>query len=375
VIAEEGFDRDLSGESLLTEEEIRELLSDVPASREEGGNGDADASVNGGTRILFLSRRGADAALLRARLEARGAVLQVVRNPFTALDRMRVAPPEAIVTDLDLWADDGALLFDRLARLPSAVPVVFLARSRGDQARIDERLRKAGAWEVLFQPFDAGEAESAARRLLDAARGVPVARSSPPELEGIPPCSSGGPAGESSRPAEELGPSGELEGLDGLAERDVDARSSLLESGEGTGGESRLVARGGGPADGELGWLRFHLDLSRAVRTAGTREDRADAILECVLLRLAPRAAGLFFEVEGRAAARMESAPGAGQAALDSLCAVAETGRFARDVERSLQIRGAWGRLVMLDLPPATHAAASAYLDDVRNLVEAGIAR
>lgn len=151
----------------LTADEIRALLDDSPPEEEP-----AEPRAAGGVPLLFVARRRTEAGLLRQRLAALGAHVSTARNPFQALDEIRLRPPRAIVSELDLWANEGELLFRRLAAANSSAPVLFVATSSPSPDTLVERLTRAGAWGVVFEPISPHDAETAALRLLEEARAA-----------------------------------------------------------------------------------------------------------------------------------------------------------------------------------------------------------
>ena len=129
----------------LSGEELRELLRDAPL--EEGMP--ADAKPPASKHVMLVSRRRDDLDLLRTRLEAHGAAVTIVRNPFSALDQLRRAVYEGVVADIDLWADDASLLIDRMRPRETGVPLLLVAdRARDPDGRLECRLREAGAMAV-----------------------------------------------------------------------------------------------------------------------------------------------------------------------------------------------------------------------------------
>lgn len=147
----------------LSAEEIQALLAETDGPVEAA----AAATAATGARLLLVVRRDSAAELLRARFSALGARVSVVRNPFQALDRIRQEPPQAIVTELGLWANDGELLFHRLAAAQSEAPVLLVAPSTPTPDRIVEQLTRAGAWGVIFEPISPQDAGMAVERLLE----------------------------------------------------------------------------------------------------------------------------------------------------------------------------------------------------------------
>ena len=303
---EDSFEKEI-----LSGEEVRELLrDDFPAEDASPGGPVSPESpaASAALHVLLVSKRGGDTGLLRSRLEAIGAHVCAVRNPFSALDHLRSFPVDAIITELGLWAEDGALLFDRVRALGKEVPVLFLAeRIRDPRGDLEERALRAGAWRVLFQPLQAGEAEEAVRALCSSGRLA--APSSVAARVGVRPPSSVGltPPGDGKLPP--LSPLG-----DGSAEDSVED-SSVQVDGDSTDGTvgSRLKLKGmASPAlEDEVRWLRLFHRSCRALRIS---KDRSALFKELVFLareELEAQAAGILYHEDGRPLALFEGRKGA----------------------------------------------------------------
>src|SRR5262245_24734902 len=152
------------GPEPLSEEEIRGLLGDrddVPLGEAEPASGPGrsrepgDGARQGGT-ILVVARDDDEGRMVRAGLAGLGAEVDWVRNPFAALDQLRRRHYAAVVSNFEMWADQGALLFQRLAQRGSRTRVVFLCPG----AEAAERAREAGADAALRRPLDASGLES-----------------------------------------------------------------------------------------------------------------------------------------------------------------------------------------------------------------------
>lgn len=158
----------------LSEEEIRELLRDDLPTEVRGPPAPPSEPRETASRVLIVSRRRDEVDLFRERLEARGAAVAVVRNPFGALDRVRAEKFAGVVADLGLWADEGALLVDRLRAFDSPPRVLFLADPPpGGRGEFSERLEREGAAGVLFRPIEPAEVERAAEALLAEPAAAP----------------------------------------------------------------------------------------------------------------------------------------------------------------------------------------------------------
>ena len=313
---------------IVSEDELRALLSDELLS--------PAPETSSSARVLFVARAGADAVLLRQRLEAAGATVAQVRNPFSALDLIRKTPPDAVVSDLEVWAGDGELLFDRLGSLPKSIPVLFLADSKGEVATLESRLQRVGAWGLLVKPVAAGDAETAARRLLDAAAGA-----FPGDGESLPLARPEG--GEPLRT--EAAPAPRQE-----AENDAPAGAEV-----------------------ELPWLRFHLLVTRALRIPDSPDERARSILKAARECFQPRAAGLTWRVGETPVGRFELGAGEppGLIAEAAAAAARPAEPTTGDAPADIVLGPPDGpRLALLGLPQPVRANGLQFLDDIRSLLE-----
>lgn len=152
------------------------LLSPAEMEALLGSPGGEEAAPRGDTRseatlerwsVLMASRRADDARALTDRLLAHHAEVTAVRSSFRALDRIRANHYDAVVTDLELWADGGALLFQRIVELEDRPLVIFLSER---DLRKDRALLSAGAAGVILSPLSPRQVELTVRQLLDALR-------------------------------------------------------------------------------------------------------------------------------------------------------------------------------------------------------------
>jgi CheY-like chemotaxis protein len=313
----------------LSSDEVRALLDDFPGdSFAEGmpGAGEAPAA-----RILLVSRRPDDVLLLRRCLANAGASVSLARNPFTALDHIRAELPDAVISDFDLWGNDGALLFTRIREAKRAPPVLFLAvGSRAEAAGLAARARSAGAAGLLLKPLKPGEVEAQVRALLDLA--------------------------------------GELTLEPGSAAQ-VFAAPGVRAAGAGEAEHSPLPAR----LLYEVVWLRFFREASRVlIQPAGNPPDAAGALLRAALVELEATACGLLHWNGGRPSSRFEGREDLGHADLARLAA---SGRAPETDPGSLILsfgpRSREGRLVIAGLAPEVAAAAGEFREDIGALLAA----
>lgn len=309
--------RDAAGD-LVTGEEIRELLADdgppapaIPRAHEP--------PREAGAGILLVSRRAADVEVLRACLASGGAAVAVARNPFTALDRLRAEDFDAVISDFDVWAQDGKLLFERIQELGRDVPVLFIGDPAQDrETRLEERALRAGAAGILFRPLSAGDVESAVRSLL--ARPCPAGRTLPAE----PP-----------RPPR------------------------LATSG------SRGARAPSSPPD--LPWLRFFHAASRLRRAQGPRGSMARALASLAWKALSPEAVGIFYpekDESGRPSTGLAASAGSSRG-FEQIAAPAE----ALDERRLVIELGGESRMVIQGLTEELRATAGGYAEDLAELL------
>jgi hypothetical protein len=360
--------QDSSGPDFLSGDEIRELLRDGPLP-----DADPAADVSRGAechpgdrsvplRVLLISRGDRDAALVRSRLEATGMRVNAVRNPFMALDQLRALPHDAVVSDFDLWADDAALLFERLRQADKDLPVVFLGNPREDRNKLETRARRAGAWGVIPRPFHAGEVETTARNLLEAARGACAGDEGTAGGDWVT-----GGDGEGEGFFSPLPPAGDA----------VPPRSSQadgippLPQGDGT--------------RGELPWLRFYFQLSRTVQSSTSGRVPPRELLAVARQALSPAAIGVFYAEGGRASACLETAsdeasPGVSSTAFDRLLQLcARRSGVSSDGSGSLTLHvgplesSARGTLTLAGLSTPACEAANAFLPEIQRLLQSGL--
>ncbi len=160
----------------LSAAEIRGLLGDEAAADPDvpAAAGDRGSALR--RRVLLVSRDEDEVRLLRGVLGGLGIDCSVVRNPFSALDQIRLRGFDGVISDFDLWSSSGELLFQRLGA-SAAAPVVFLCAG----AEAAGAARAAGAAEVLRRPLQPRDLAAAAE-LFGAGRTAETpAAEHPPE--------------------------------------------------------------------------------------------------------------------------------------------------------------------------------------------------
>lgn len=312
----------IDGRFDLSGDEIRELL------REPEGESAPVPEIRS-CSVLLLSKRPEETDLLKGRLEAAGAKVTAGRNPFTALDQIRRMPFDGIVSDLDLWANDGSLLLERVSGTRTLV--LFVSREpMATAGELEKRLRDRGAWRVLFHPLDPRDVEGAAQALVAMARG----------------------STEAPAPAAEA-----------KAAQGQDARAA----GPQTGERPRI----GDEVAGELAWLRFLCEAQRTLRAAPGREARLKELLEIGLKVLGATGAGLFHTEGGEPGALLVSRSQEDGAIFEKIIALR---REPRATAESLTIH--FGRpgegccQVFLGLPPSVVTAFPSFAEDVSYVLD-----
>jgi CheY-like chemotaxis protein len=267
----------------LSEEEVRGLLGD-PGNGSREPASDRAAPVAGELRVLVVSRDEGQVQLLRGVLGSLPAEVVAVKNPFSALDRLRLQRYSGVISDFDLWAEKGKLLFSRLASSGSLSPVVFICGSHEEATAA----RKSGAIEVLrrpIQPADLLRAMGSFGREVERRHSSEVDSRQPTadrtedgskEVKTPPPAVPPAPAAGRRPPGgSQDAPSGEPAAI-----RQPPANHPQPTTAD------------------ELPWLRFFFESKRALRKARSRSERFHAILACFSREIAPRSSGLGIALE-----------------------------------------------------------------------------
>lgn len=301
----------------LSDAELEELLAGVDPGVEDSealppgvapdGQAPADSGPRPGgssaarlrhraPRVLAITRGRTDTTLLLQRLEAHGAHVLRVRSPFRGLDALRDAPPDAVVSDLDLWAEEGSLLLERVARLVQPCPILLAVR--GQNPALLERLRSRGVWGLLLASAGADDLEELAVGILDRI-------GSPPSLAGEGPQPQPGPITSTSPPSlAGEGPGGDRSAL---GARSPEPTSAQVEA-PLPGVPGQLA-----PTEvAELRWLRLFLQLTRLRVEGEPLASRAREVLELACQHLCASGGLLAYPDRGGTAAVVRIAPGAG---------------------------------------------------------------
>ncbi len=293
---------------ILTGEEIRELLWDQPPGTYVPRESPRRAEV------LFVARRSRESHLLETLLAAAGCEITVVRNPFAALDRIRSSPPQAIVSELELWAEEGSLLLERLRSTHLRLPVLLISPESRNPEQVAARLTRAGAWGVLFRPIPAGDVEQAVHGLLETA--ATIASESPSKSAVAAPMNSSGPQW-------------------------TDLEEALC--------------------------LRFHLELTRISRRAPNPQERSAAVLDEVRGRLSPHSVAIVYRDKGLLRVHLDAASEEEMRRLARLATVADPGQLSsRELEGTLLLgSSSVPRLVLGGLAKSVEAAIQSIKADL----------
>jgi CheY-like chemotaxis protein len=316
------IDGRFEGES-LSGEEIRGLLGEEDSTDEKKKS---PLRIH----VLLASRSEEDADLLRGRLECHGAVVTQVRNPFSALDQLRRARYEGVVSDVELWAGEGSLLMDRVLRSESAVPVLFVGGTTGPPpGGLRARLLQAGAWDLLPRPLETGSLE---KTVLDFVSHCAGARSRRPPAPRQKPAGAAGPDRETAetptRPSE-----------DG-------SRAELL-------------------------WLRFFFHAQKGLHCDPPLESRARVLAQAALEHLQPRAVSIAVEgAEGVTACVLGRQDQDPEGLLEEIVAAGKDPGAAGGVAIRTGERGHRKSFTLLDLPDDVRRAAEPFLADLRALLD-----
>ncbi len=206
-------------------------------------------------RVLVVSRRDDDLKTLSALLGENRVDLSLARNPFTALDYLRARDFQVLITESSMWADRGALLFERLELLDRRVQVVLIVER--DEVYSWDQDRRVDA--LLERPLDPERSRRSIAEL--CARWRHSRRGGSPGPEPREPQSN--EEGAAAAPAE----------------RDGDELAS---------------------------WYGFFFDMRRRSRLARDRDDRREIFLQSLLRITGARGVGLLISREAEWSEREE---------------------------------------------------------------------
>jgi two-component system, OmpR family, response regulator len=115
-------------------------------------------------RVLFADDDPILHRLLEVNFRVAGIALESVGRGDAALERVVVAPPDALVLDATMPGMDGHEVYRRLREVPelAELPVIFLT---GRSAEEFEAYAGAHVW-IMTKPFDPGELVDVVRQAI-----------------------------------------------------------------------------------------------------------------------------------------------------------------------------------------------------------------
>jgi two-component system nitrogen regulation response regulator GlnG len=94
--------------------------------------------------------------------------VEVAATGAEGLERVRAAPPDAILLDLRLPDQSGLEIYQQLRQIDARIPVVFVTLAKSADAAIEAM--KHGAYDYLFKPLDLHQLRRVVGEALDVAR-------------------------------------------------------------------------------------------------------------------------------------------------------------------------------------------------------------
>jgi len=346
-------------------DELRELLGEVLGGIEEELNTDAgsgEKSYPAGGReshpVLLVSRRSDDVRIVEEGLGAQGWRVEKVVNAFAALDKLRTSTYSAVVSDLDLWANNGSLLLERVEGLDAPIPVLFLVE-RGPTGEPKDLGFPVGAPSFIHCPLDTREFEEKLSELWPfEASGPSSAADTAPAVESPAP-PSGGVQDEPEEVSDEDLP------REDLPRDDMPPEEMLPGAAEESGAVASEASLPGPIRSADVGWLRWLVLGQRQLRDpSGT----AAGLARLAVDELGALATGFFCSKGDRTIASLES-----QAGIDHLLFrhVLDAQRGRLDEAKAMTIHGENACLVLIGLTPVIRDAGAEFADDVRELLVA----
>lgn len=116
-------------------------------------------------RILAIDDSPSMRMLLRASLKAQGFAVESAEDGVEGLAQAQAAPPDLIITDINMPRMDGFELIEAVRADESLrrLPVLVLSTEFSDDKKA--RAREAGATGWITKPFDADKLAAAIRRV------------------------------------------------------------------------------------------------------------------------------------------------------------------------------------------------------------------
>ncbi len=103
-------------------------------------------------RVLIIDDDGVFAANLGKYLEIMGYEAGMIGTGETALELIEDKKPDALLLDLKLPDIDGNQIIKRMKEIsPQTIPIIITAYLN---EYVEEKLKKAGAFEILYKPVE-----------------------------------------------------------------------------------------------------------------------------------------------------------------------------------------------------------------------------
>ena len=126
-----------------------------------------DATSSSRSRIILIVEDDPETRLFYSDALARGGFqIEQAHNGYQALEKALASPPDLILTDIAVPGMDGIELCRRLRADERTRAIPLLAITGHGDRQYPDRVRLAGADQVLTKPCDADLLVSEARRLL-----------------------------------------------------------------------------------------------------------------------------------------------------------------------------------------------------------------
>jgi two-component system, chemotaxis family, chemotaxis protein CheY len=99
-------------------------------------------------------------------LQHGGYRVETVSDPMTALDRIKEAQPDLVITDINMPGKDGITLVREVRQIPQFTATPLLVMSTDSQKHLLEQARAAGASGWLMKPVKQEDLLATVKKLL-----------------------------------------------------------------------------------------------------------------------------------------------------------------------------------------------------------------